>query len=344
MTLFHALFFWLLWRNCFYLICQVANWSDLYRYLIFVFALSFYALSIELKSDQMMLFEISPQAVIELSISDLSDSLLQDIKNGNAEVIMDASIIQQIQQGSKTVEFQSSMISRKCIEFLSTDTGLSGGVGQIIVSFACILLIQIGGYKLAFWLQEQWSNKQRVFQAWMRFILDYKKIFKNQKKCLSYSRFFYGVLFWLSVVNLCLFVGVFFYYLYLDNTGKIHQVSILSNLSLCLFYFAWIPLRFYANGIKSRLFGIEDASFFQGGKLDVFVYVVVTAFFVVLIFALRNNSLSTSVFLQSLLILCFAGFTSVNLEFIDQFFGLKSNPWTWCLWFPVGWIINALFI
>jgi hypothetical protein len=298
MTLFPTFFFWLIFVSFSKVVCMEQNWHELSRYILGIVALTFFALDNELKADDLMLFEISPRAKITIFISQLPHQIFDILKTCNQSLPIEASVLSSVRKND----------NRK-IEIVKA---------SIISNLEIFLKKQID-FK---------EEDKRQFHFWMNYIISYK--LWQDKRCFSNTRFFYGLTYFVMVINMLFCILLFLFSLFKDRNNLSYIYHLFFS---CLIFLFWIPLRlYYVYKIKGVMLGIKSFQIIRGGKLDPFIYVALTLFTSSLFYLLSKGQLSLLLIALFTIILIFTIYSSFNLEIIDNLFGLNSRPYKWTVW------------
>ncbi|NES18938.1 MAG: CHAT domain-containing protein [Symploca sp. SIO3E6] len=221
--------FWIAVWGIYQALCQFIKKKKLWRPVAVVLFISIVALYIEVTSDNMMLFELSENAVATVAESYLE--IKNEIENIPAIIIDKRQFIQSDNIVIKKTELNKAV--KNFIKFKEKNQEIS-------------------------------MEAEKSYHQFMKYSLSYQ-VWKGNNNCFSLSRWFYGFIFWLIVFTVLM---LFVLWPNLDSRQVINQLKYLSYLVATeVTFLFWIPLRlYYTQKTKYLIFGststIEGLDFF----------------------------------------------------------------------------------
>lgn len=341
LMLFPAFFIWPILAIWFQLIAQVENWSDLYLWFITAGGLSVYALLIELRGDQMMLFEIKAEGLVSLNRNRCPVSVTEYVENLTYGELTGASRFYMLafSQEAELLELLLLwvILFPKCDapELTPINKELKNNF-QNNSDFHYDLNLFHTQTIHFIKTNQQFNTQEKKWRKWFDFILSYPKLWKENKGLLSISRIFYLFLFLVIVFLLLTILFFFVYYLVTANTK-----GFVYTCFCCFYLIIWLPLRSYNQQVVKNLLFQEIQ-----GKLEIFIYVALVSIliFLLIFYKLVLSNISWYLIAQPLFILISIIIVLILPNSTARIFGLESAPKNWIILFMVLGLLNWLVL
>ncbi|NET62334.1 MAG: CHAT domain-containing protein [Symploca sp. SIO2E6] len=290
MILFPWFSFWIAMWGVYQAFCQFINKKKFWLPVAVVLFISILTLSIEVTSDNMMLFELTENAVATVDKPPL-------------EII------------DKIEKIPGTIVDKH--EFIQSDKIV---IKKIKIKKAITNFINIKEEN-----KEISEEAENSYYELMKFSLSYN-VWKGNKDYFSFSRWFYGLTFWMIIFNVLM---LFVLWPNLDSRQIVNQLKYLGYLITTeVSFLSWIPLRLYYTQ-KTKYFIFGSTSPLEG--LDFLVYLII--FFLLTMTLIKicqleqRYKLAVLVTIVAAIVLYIGTFQT---DLIDRFVGLNtSDPRIW---------------